>query len=239
MVFEWIRKRREQVTAAVLTPRSLVQDDSGKIDLADLTPDAVPYLGQVAYFELAVFESLTRAVTEAPSLADKEGLSQVAGEALAKHHGLVAILRQMKVDPAEAMAPFTADIDRFESLTQGRDWHETLLGVYLTAGFLNQFFLELAGALPKKDRATVQEILKTDRTAEVLVAALRAGIAEDPKLASRLALWGRRLMGDTQLVARSALRLSADGSDESKLEPVFTDLIAQHSKRMDILGLTA
>jgi hypothetical protein len=46
-------------------------------------------------------------------------------------------------------------------------------------------------------------------------------------------------MGDTQLVARSALRLSADGSDESKLEPVFTDLIGTHSKRMDILGLTA
>jgi hypothetical protein len=237
-VFEWFRKRRAQVSAAVLSPRGS-GDDSAKIDLADLTPDALSYLGQVAYFELAVFESLTRAVSEAPDLAGKEGLSHVAGEALSKHHGLVAILRQLKADPAFTMEPFAADIDRFESLTRGRDWYETLLGVYVTAGFLNQFFLELAGALPKKYRATVQEILRTDRTEEVLVAALRAGIEVDSKLSSRLALWGRRLMGDTQLVARSALRLSADGSDESKLEPVFTDLIGMHSKRMDSLGLTA
>ena len=238
-MFEWFRKRRAQVNAAVLTPRSAASDDSGKIDLADLTPDAISYLGQVAYFELAVFESLTRAVSEAPNLESKEGLSHVAGEALEKHHGLVAILRALKVDAADTMEPFAADIDRFESLTRGRDWYETLLGVYVTAGFLNQFFLELAGALPKKHRATVQEILRTDRTEEVLVKVLRAGIEADAKLDSRLALWGRRLMGDTQLVARSALRLSADGSDESKLEPVFTDLIGTHSKRMDILGLTA
>jgi hypothetical protein len=238
-VFEWFRKRRAQVSSAVLTPRSAQSDDSGKIDLADLTPDVLSYLGQVAYFELAVFESLTRAVSEAPDLTAKEGLSHVAGEALEKHHGLVAILRGLKADPAETMEPFAADIDRFESLTQGRDWYETLLGVYVTAGFLNQFFLELAAALPKKHRVMVQEILSTDRTEEVLVMALRKGIEADPKLASRLAMWGRRLMGDTQLVARGALRLSADGSDESKLEPVFTGLIGNHSKRMDALGLTA
>ena len=46
--------------------------------------------------------------------------------------------------------------------------------------------------------------------------------------------------GDTQLVARSALRLSDNANDnESKLEPVFTDLVGSHSKRMDALGLTA
>ena len=239
MVFEWFKRRRLKAAAHVLPSRGDALDASGKIDLADISPDALSYLGQVAYFELAVFESLTRAVSEAPDLASKEDLSLVAGEALDKHHGMVNIIRQMKADAAATMQPFTEDIDRFESLTHGRDWYETLLGVYLTAGFLNEFFLELAGALPKKHRLTVQEILSTDRTGEVLVAAIRGGIEVDPKLASRLAMWGRRLMGDTQLVARGALRLSADGSDESKLEPVFTDLIGTHTKRMDALGLTA
>jgi LPS sulfotransferase NodH len=138
------------------------------------------------------------------------------------------------------MAPFAADIDRFETLTRGRDWYETLVGVYLTAGFLNEFFLALAVSLPPKHRKVVKELLESDRTADVLVAAIRAGEEADPKLASRLALWGRRLMGDTQLVARSALRLSDNASDNaSKLEPVFTDLVGSHSKRMDALGLTA
>ncbi len=238
-MFEWFRKRRAKVATLALTPRSEQSDSSGKIDLVDISPDAISYLGQVAYFELSVFESLTRAVSEAPDLAHKADLSLVAGEALAKHHGMVEILRQLKVEPAAAMQPFTADIDRFESLTVGRDWYETLLGVYLTSSFLNEFFLALAGSLKKKQRETVHEILSTDRTGEVLASAIRKGIVADPKLASRLAMWGRRLMGDTQLVARSALRLSGDGSEESRLEPVFTDLMGAHSKRMDALGLTA
>jgi LPS sulfotransferase NodH len=62
----------------------------------------------------------------------------------------------------------------------------------------------------------------------------------DPALSSRLAVWGRRLVGDTQLVARSALQMSGNkDDDEMRLEPVFTDLIAAHSRRMDELGLTA
>jgi hypothetical protein len=205
-----------------------------------MTPDVVPYLGQVAYFELAVFESLTRAVTAAPNLAAKEGLSAAAGEVLAKHHGLVAELRKKKVDPAVAMAPFAPAIDKFEELTSGRNWYEMLLSVYLTAGFLDDFFVRLVSGLPKALRPRVEEILETDRTAVVIVELLKEGIAADPRLASQLALWGRRLVGDTQLVARSALQLSGNhDDDEQRLEPVFTDLIAAHSRRMDELGLTA
>jgi hypothetical protein len=239
-VFEWFKKRRDAIAAPRVTPRKDVEVTAEKVNLADMSPDAVSLVAQVAYFELAVFESLSRAVSEAPDLAAKEGLSTVAGEALEKHHGLVAILRSLKADPAQAMAPFADDIDRFESLTRGRDWYETLVGVYLTAGFLNEFFLALAVSLPPKHRKVVKELLESDRTADVLVRAIRAGEEADPKLASRLALWGRRLMGDTQLVARSALRLSDNANDnESKLEPVFTDLVGSHSKRMDALGLTA
>ncbi|MBC7591006.1 MAG: hypothetical protein H7226_08185, partial [Salinibacterium sp.] len=59
-------------------------------------------------------------------------------------------------------------------------------------------------------------------------------------LAARLAMWGRRLVGDTILVARSALRYTDNHiSDEARIEPVFTELIAAHTRRMDALGLTA
>jgi adenylosuccinate lyase len=88
--------------------------------LADLAPNTVAYLGQVAYFELAVFETLSRAVSEAPTLGSKERLSAVAGDALAKHHGIVAELRALKVAPAAAMEPFADSIDRFKELTRGK-----------------------------------------------------------------------------------------------------------------------
>ncbi|WP_281641220.1 ferritin-like fold-containing protein [Aurantimicrobium minutum] len=240
MFFSWFGLRKRRVVAPTLKPRQEKVEREDKVDLSDMTPDVVPYLGQVAYFELAVFESLTRAVTAAPNLEAKEGLSAAAGEVLAKHHGLVAELRKKKVDPAMAMAPFAPAIDTFEELTSGRNWYEMLLGVYLTAGFLDDFFVRLVTGLPKALRPRIEEILKTDRTADVIVNLLKEGIAADPKLASQLALWGRRLVGDTQLVARSALQLSGNhDDDEQRLEPVFTDLIAAHSRRMDELGLTA
>lgn len=239
-MFNWFGKRRAQVDAPTLKPRSEQTFGGEKIDLSELTPDVVPFLGQVAYFELAVFESLTRAVSEAPNLAAKEGLTSSAGEVLLKHQGVVAELRKLKVDPAEAMEPFAPAIDRFEKLTGGRDWYEMLLGVYLTAGFLDDFFTRMVGGLPKAMAKRLEVLLEPDRAADVIVAALETGMAADPTLASRLALWGRRLVGDTQLVARSALLGSGNqADDEERIEPVFTDLIAAHTRRMDGLGLTA
>jgi hypothetical protein len=42
------------------------------------------------------------------------------------------------------------------------------------------------------------------------------------------------------LVARAALPLAEhDRGDELRVEPVFTELIAAHTRRMDALGLTA
>lgn len=239
MVFNWFRKQR--VVAPTLKSRGEERvSGAARVDLSDLSPEVIPFLGQVAYFELAVFESLSRAVSAAPTLSAKEGLTDAAGQVLAKHQGLVAELRTLHVDPAEAMAPFALAIDRFEQLTSGRDWYEMIFGVYLTAGFLDDFFTRLVGGLPKALAKRVEVLLEPDKSADVIVAALRAGIEQDPTLASRLALWGRRLIGDTQLVARSALHGSGNRqSDEERIEPVLTDLVAEHSRRMDGLGLTA
>ncbi|MBK5238995.1 MAG: hypothetical protein JJE28_07795, partial [Actinomycetales bacterium] len=131
-----------------MSPRSESVPRGARVDLADMSPDPISYLGQVAYFELAVFESLTRAISSAPDLSAKEGLTAAAGEVLAKHQGVAAELWALGVDPAVAMQPFAPAIDRFEKLTHGRDWFEMLLGVYLTAGFLDDFFSRLLAGLP-------------------------------------------------------------------------------------------
>ena len=154
-----------------------------------MSPDLVSYLGQVAYFELAVFESLTRAISSAPNLVSKEGLTAAAGEVLAKHHGVVAELRALKVDPAAQMLPFAPAIDRFEKLSHGRDWFEMLLGVYLTAGFLDDFFIRLLAGLPTDVAKRLEVLLEPDRSADVIVAELKAGIEADEKQAEKSAKW--------------------------------------------------
>ena len=47
-------------------------------------------------------------------------------------------------------------------------------------------------------------------------------------------------MGDTLLIARGALRpQTLDAAEEERVEPVFTDLLAGHSRRMAAIGLDA
>ncbi|GAB3126534.1 ferritin-like fold-containing protein [Glaciibacter psychrotolerans] len=203
-------------------------------------------LGQSAYFQLTVFNSLARSAGIAPTLAARESLSRVAGNALATHQALAAEIRRVGGEPAEAMAPFAADLESFSRMTYGATWYESILGCYLTTGLLEDFFASLAAGLPHESRQRIVPIIR--RTAGVassadtaaIVHEITRGIAADSTLDSSLALWGRRLVGDTLLIARSALHVTGDlGSDESTLEPVFTEIIAAHTRRMDALGLTA
>jgi hypothetical protein len=52
-------------------------------------------------------------------------------------------------------------------------------------------------------------------------------------------MWGRRLLGDTMLVARSSLAIAERADGEERVEPIFTEMIAAHQRRMDALGLTS
>ncbi|WP_246142202.1 ferritin-like fold-containing protein [Lacisediminihabitans profunda] len=213
-------------------------DAVNRVDLEELTPDLLSYLGQAAYLQLVIFETLGRAVATAPSIASKEAMSRVAGLSLAKHHGLTAEIVRQGAEPGPTMQPYVAAIDNYVRITAGADWYETLVTSYITSGLLNDFARQLAGGLPADASARITALLGADDGHEIIVAELRSAIEANPRLASRLALWGRRLVGDTLLAARSAL--AANGHpDEARLEPVFTELIAAHTRRMDAIGLTA
>jgi hypothetical protein len=96
------------------------------------------------------------------------------------------------------------------------------------------------GSKPSDYSGRVTTVLRADSGSELLADELRKVIEANDKLDSRLAMWGRRLVGDTMLIARSTLTPGASRvSDEERIEPVFTELIAAHTRRMDGLGLTA
>ena len=235
----WPWQRTKRIEAPKLRARS-AELAARKVDLAELTPGLLHFLGQAAYLQLALFENLSRAVSNAPTAEAKDTLSHVAALSLTKHHGLTDLIRRHGSQPGPVMEPFTDGIDDFQRRTLGSDWSEALMSCYLTAGFLDDFFSALGEGLPKDYAERVSAVLDTDDGAEDLAALLRTQIEANPRLASRLAMWGRRLIGDTMLVARSALATSANhAKDEERIEPVFTELIAAHTRRMDGLGLTA
>lgn len=235
----WFGRRAKRLEIPRLTGRGNSLPTT-KVDLGELVPPLPQFLGQAAYMELGVFDSLAQAAATAPTITVKGQLSRSAGLALVKHEALVDELRRRGVDPAEAMAPFAPDLDAFHQMRAGATWQESLIGCYLTAGLLDDFFASLAAGLPADIRSHVVKILDQDAGFAVVVDQVNAAIVADPRLSSSLALWGRRLVGDTLLIARSALHVSGDlASDESKIEPVFTEIIAAHTRRMDELGLTA
>lgn len=234
----WFTRRRPTVELPRLSQRT--PPATVRVDLHEVMPDLLPYLGQAAYLQLEQFQTLSRVAADTDALAAKEVVSGAAGLALSKHQGIVAEIRRRGDEPAEVMRPFAEEIEGFRALLVGSDWRETLLAALMTGGLLDDFFIRLAGGLPGDVGPRIAQLLGSDSGQEGLLEVLRGEIAADQQLGSRLAMWGRRLVGDTLLVARSALHLSGNrAADEERIEPIFTELIAAHTRRMDALGLTA
>ena len=233
------RRKRKPTTAPRLRSRSEAETLT-KVDLGDLTPDLQTFLGRAAYVQLVIFENLSEAVASAPNAEAKDRLGRLASISLTKQRGLTAEIDRLGLEAGAVMQPFAPSIDAFKDATEGGDWFEQLVTCHITAGFLDEFFVLLAAGLPKDVAARIESVLQNDSGSTALALELREAIDADPKLSSRLAMWGRRLLGDTMLIARRSLVLTTNhDSDEARIEPVFTELIASHTRRMDALGLTA
>lgn len=233
----WFWKRKPQRRTLTLRSRGDV-GDATRVDFAELAPELNRFLGQAAYLQLGYFETLTRGIRATPELARKEALSRAAGAALDKHRGIVALIKERGDDPTDVMLPFRENLDAFRRKTIGARPEETLLAVYLTAGMLDDFYLALASSYGETG-ARVASILREDDGGSEIVAIIQETIASDDEWRSLLSMWGRRLVGDTLLVCRGALRPESLAADDTRIEPVYTELMGAHARRMDAMGLAS
>lgn len=213
--------------------------------LQDLRPEELVFLGQAASLQLAVLQQAGKAVRDAPTLESKAQLAEVTRIVADRFTALRLLIESSDTDATEAMQPFLAETERFTRATSGADWYELLLSLHVTSGLLVDFFVAYAGSLPESSQGPVLRALQRETGQPILFELLRAAIERSPRLASRLALWGRRLVGDTLLQMYIAVNggdqatLASASPGEGMLEPAFEDLVAGHSRRMDALGLTA
>ena len=233
----WQRKRPAGRTLTLRSRGDL--GDVNRVDFDELAADVDVFLGQAAYLQLGYFETLSDLVGRTPELSQKESLSLAAGAALLKHRELVALIRSRGDDPLDLMLPFREPLDAFRRETYGARPLETMLSVHITAGMLDDFYLALSASYGDTGRQ-VAVILGADDDRQALVELITDAIAADEEWRPLLALWGRRLVGDTLLIARAALRSPVlDAADEKRVEPVYTDLMAAHARRMSAVGLDA
>ena len=211
----------------------------------------VDLLGVIAYGEISAFERLAEDAKLAPALEDKLAIASMAAAERGRVARLNERLIELGADPYEAMAPFQEPIDRFHEHTAPSDWYEGLIKAFVGDGLANDFYREIAAYLDADTRDLVIASLEDSGHAIFVVDRVRAAIAADPPLGGRLALWGRRLMGEAliqaQHVAAERDALSAllsggvdrPGLDLAALGRMFTRITERHAERMAELGLAS
>jgi tRNA-(MS[2]IO[6]A)-hydroxylase (MiaE)-like len=203
-------------------------------------------LGLVAYAQLVAFFRITDDAARAVSLTDKAALAEMAVAEFGHFQLLRGRLEELQADPDAVMRPFVAAVDDFHARTVPADWLEGLVKAYVGDGIAADFYRTVATLLDAPTQSLVLEVLADTGHSAFVIDAVRAAIAADPRVAGRLALWARRLVGEAfgqaQRVAaerESLARLLADGS-RSQLGDIgrmFARLTDAHAERMAALGL--
>ena len=211
----------------------------------------VDLLGALAYGELTAFSRLAADAELAPSLADKAALARQAVTEFHHYQLLEERLRRLGADVRAAMQPFVAAVDAFHDRTRPSSWLEGLVKAYVGDGIATDFYREVAAYLDEDTRGLVHEVMQDMGQAEFAVRAVRAAIERDPSRAGRLALWGRRLVGEAlsqaQRVAAERDALGAlligsgarSGADLAEIGRMFARLTDEHTRRMGRLGLSS
>ena len=202
-------------------------------------------LGVLAYAHLVAFDTMAADARLAPDLPRRAVLCEMAAAEIGHYGRLVARLKELGADPEATMRPYVEPLRAYHLQTQPRDWLEGLVKAYVGEGIADDFYREVAGFLASPDRELVLEVLHDTRYADFAESEIRAAIEADPKVANRLALWGRRLVGEAlsqaQRVAaeRDALAmLVVEGTgDLAGVAGLIKRLTTAHTERMRTAGL--
>lgn len=211
----------------------------------------IDLFGVLAYGELTAFERLAADAAMAPSIDDKAAL---AGMATVEYRHFVVLrdrLVELGVDPQEAMSPFRRALEEFHAHTAPSDWLEGLVKAYVGDGIGTDFYREIANFVDDDSRALVVSVCGDAVQSDFIVDRVRAAINADPRVGGRLALWGRRLVGEAlsqaQRVAAERDALSTllvggvdrPGTDLAEIGRMLARLTDNHTRRMAALGLAA
>lgn len=192
--------------------------------LADLTKSRAA----AAYAALVEIERLAALLPSAPALADRMALADVIAQ---RHTRYRAVLdRYAAADAQEVMTSAAPAVDDARRRVEAGDWLEGLAVVALSAPLTDELFAALTGDDAAFDAPEgTSDAANSDSAARWAASQLRTAVADDPVLTARLALWGRRLVGEAIVLAR------VFGGE--RYRELAEQLAADHARRLDELGL--
>ncbi|HLR95937.1 MAG TPA: ferritin-like fold-containing protein [Jiangellaceae bacterium] len=226
-------------------------ESTAALDDAEYRAGVIDLLGVLGFGELTAFERLAADAGMAPTLSDKAALAGIATE----EYGHFVLLRDrlagLGVAIDDAMAPFVEPLTLFHQRTAPTDWLEGLVKAYIGDGMAHDFYREIAARVDPETRELVLTVLDRGSSSEFIVERVRTGLAEEASRAGRLALWGRRVVGEAlsqaqhvatdrdTLAALIVGRAERPGMDLAEIGRVFARLTDNHAHRMEDLGLAS
>ena len=211
----------------------------------------VELLGALAYGEISASQRIVDDARLAPDLPTRVEVAAMAATEFQHFLLLRDQLASLGVDPYEAMEPFIETFERFHGRTKPSDYLEGLVKMVVGDGLAADFYREIAAYLVAVTRSLILETMSDTTHSEFIFAQIRAAIDANPSVAGRLALWGRRLMGEAlsqaQLLVAERDALTAvlvggvdtPGMDLASIGRMFARITDAHTERMGKLGLEA
>ncbi len=247
-----IASRYAPTMSSDVSPASSPVAHEGAFADPDYLAGVIELLGLLSFGEVSACERLTDDAKLAPDLRTKCQLYAMAASEWDHFLQLRDRIEELGRDPYDVMEPFKETFERFHIKTEPADWLEGILKAYVGDGLAADFYSEIAAFLDADTRDLVLRTMSQTGSSQFVVDQVRLAIDEDPKIAGRLALWSRRLMGEAlsqaQMVVAERDSLAAvvvggvdhpGGFDLAAIGRMFTRITEAHAERMNTLGLSA
>lgn len=214
-------------------------------DAAGPSSVTVELLGVLAYGELSAFDRLAEDARAAPTLAGRAQLSTMAAAEIGHFRLIEEHLGGVGVTAAAAMAPFVSLIDSYHASTAPRSWLESLVKAYLGDGLGADFYREVAGWVDPATGELVRKVLADTGHSAFAEREVRAACAANPAQRDRLALWGRRLLGEAVTHAQRVVAerdelaefIVLGSGEQGGVAGLIKTVQSAHGRRMGRLGL--
>ena len=217
----------EVVDAQDAQPPTQEQSDSG----------AAVAVGLIAYSALAAMTRLAKDGDQAPSTKFHVDLASMANDSFTRFQALEGFGESHGFSTVEAAGQYAGMFDELDHRTRPSNWWERSVKSYIVIGIFADALREIASRHQVFVTDTFQWDVGHGKWVRQHLAPLTA---EDPQLAARLSLWGRRVAGETFGLLRATLFTYPElAIDPDTVDAVVAYAAGRHQERMEAVNLKA